>query len=107
MKLSHGKTLGGSSNQNFMHYVRGNPSDYDEWEALGNQGWGWRDVLPFFIQSERLHDHNSRDYDVFIDQDMHGHDGRLHVMPASEVSIPRISSTGYILGQNDRRWAVA
>ena len=85
MKVTHGKTLGGSSNQNFMHYVRGNPKDYDEWEALGNQGWGWKDVLPFFIKSEKMHNDENRDYPVYIDKDLHGYNGRQHVMPAAKV----------------------
>ena len=85
MKVTHGKTLGGSSNQNFNHYVRGNSKDYDEWVALGNPGWGWKDVLPFFKKSERLHNDRDRGEDVYIDSDMHGREGRLHVMPANEV----------------------
>ncbi len=47
-----GKVLGGSSSVNAMIYARGHPSDYDHWEAEGNPGWGWRDVLPWFLGAE-------------------------------------------------------
>ena len=47
-----GKTLGGSSSINGLLYVRGQPQDFDHWRQLGNQGWGWDDVLPYFIKSE-------------------------------------------------------
>ncbi len=47
-----GKVVGGSGSINAMVYVRGQPRDYDDWKALGNPGWGWDDVLPFFKLSE-------------------------------------------------------
>lgn len=48
-----GKMLGGSSSMNAMMWVRGNPADYDEWAALGNRGWSWLEVLPYFRRAER------------------------------------------------------
>jgi choline dehydrogenase len=47
-----GKMVGGSSAMNAMIYIRGNPADYDCWRQLGNEGWGWADVLPYFKKSE-------------------------------------------------------
>ena len=47
-----GKVVGGSGSINAMVYVRGQPRDYEDWKALGNSGWGWDDVLPYFKKSE-------------------------------------------------------
>lgn len=65
-----GKCLGGSSAINAMVYVRGHHSDYDHWAALGNTGWSYQDVLPYFIKSE----HNER-----IRNEYHGQHGPLNV----------------------------
>jgi choline dehydrogenase-like flavoprotein len=65
-----GKALGGSSAINAMVYVRGHRSDYDGWAALGNNGWGYSDVLPYFKKSEN----NEVVQDAF-----HGKGGPLNV----------------------------
>jgi len=65
-----GKTLGGSSSMNAMIYMRGSPLDYDEWERLGNEGWSWEAVLPYFKKAE----HNERGPST-----LHGGDGPLNV----------------------------
>lgn len=44
--------MGGTSSLNYMLYVRGNKRDYDQWAAMGNTGWSYEDVLPYFIKSE-------------------------------------------------------
>ena len=47
-----GKVLGGSSSINGLLYVRGQPRDFDHWRQLGNAGWSFEDVLPYFIRAE-------------------------------------------------------
>ncbi|XP_056016160.1 alcohol dehydrogenase [acceptor]-like [Ostrea edulis] len=49
-----GRVLGGTSNLNFMQYVRGSRHDYDAWAREGCTGWSFRDVLPYFIKSENI-----------------------------------------------------
>lgn len=56
-----GKVLGGSSSVNAMIYARGDASDYDHWAMQGNPGWGWSDVLPYFLRAE----HNERGADAW------------------------------------------
>jgi choline dehydrogenase len=47
-----GKVLGGSGSINALVYIRGLPTDFDDWRDMGNPGWGFKDVLPFFLRSE-------------------------------------------------------
>ena len=52
VKQPRGRVLGGSSSINGLLYVRGQRQDYDGWRDGGCPGWGWQDVLPFFMRSE-------------------------------------------------------
>ena len=70
MYWPRGRLLGGSSSVNAMVYMRGQPADYDHWRQLGNSGWSYADVLPYFKKAER----NERLHDEF-----HGADGPLNV----------------------------
>jgi len=65
-----GKVLGGSSSTNAMIYIRGHRYDYDQWAELGNKGWSYEEVLPYFKSFE----HNTRLKDEF-----HGQKGELNV----------------------------
>ena len=82
-KATSGKGLGGGSQLNFMNYVRGNGRDYDEWESLGNPGWSYKDVLPYFKKAERYH--NPFNSSEPIDMDFHGTSGRLSVMTTGDM----------------------
>lgn len=55
LQYPRGKVLGGCSAINGMIYMRGQARDYDHWRQLGNTGWGWEDVLPFFLKHEDQH----------------------------------------------------
>jgi choline dehydrogenase-like flavoprotein len=68
--LPRGRVLGGCGSINAMIYARGNRADYDEWAALGCEGWSYQDVLPYFRRSED----NERGEDAF-----HGVGGPLSV----------------------------
>jgi len=65
-----GKVLGGCSSVNGMIYMRGQAADYDHWRQLGNVGWSWDDVLPYFLKSEDHHGGRT---------DLHGSDGEWKV----------------------------
>ena len=83
-----GKTVGGSSSINGLVYMRGAPPDYDHWQRLGNAGWSWSDVLPYFRKSER----QERGSDAF-----HGADGELHV---SNLFSPHPASEAFVAAGN-------
>jgi choline dehydrogenase len=74
-----GKVLGGSSSINAMVYSRGQAGDFDDWEALGNPGWGWKDVLPIY---RRMEDH------ALGPSAHHGSGGPLHVDDITEIVHP-------------------
>ncbi len=86
-----GKTLGGSSSINAMVYIRGQPRDYDHWRDLGNPGWGYQDVLPYFRRAEN----NEAIYD-----DWHGCGGPLNVCerrytnPLSRLFVEAAAASG-------------
>jgi 5-(hydroxymethyl)furfural/furfural oxidase len=69
-KYEQARVLGGGSSINGQLANRGAPTDYDEWEARGAAGWGWKDVLPYFRKVER---------DLDFDGPFHGRDGRIPV----------------------------
>ena len=117
-----GKVLGGSSSINGLLYVRGQPQDYDHWRQLGNAGWSFDDVLPYFIRAED----QQRGADAW-----HGTGGPLAVSDmrvrrdvcdafiagAEEIGIPRNDDingaqqegAGYfqLTARNGRRWSTA
>ncbi|MDZ4312818.1 MAG: GMC family oxidoreductase N-terminal domain-containing protein [Cypionkella sp.] len=70
LSYPRGKVLGGCSSVNGMIYMRGQAADYDHWRQLGNTGWGWDDVLPYFRRSE---DHHGGE------TDLHGAGGEWRV----------------------------
>ena len=57
-----GKVMGGSSSVNAMVYTRGNPNDYKQWAQLGNEGWSYQDVLPYFKKAENNECFGANDY---------------------------------------------
>lgn len=76
INLPRGKGMGGSSSINGMCYVRGNPMDYELWEAKGATGWHWANVLPYFQKMER----------VAGGGPYRGTDGPLHVTRGAEAN---------------------
>jgi choline dehydrogenase len=117
-----GKVLGGSSSINGLLYIRGQHEDFDHWRQLGNTGWGFGDVLPFFRRAE--------DQERGAD-DLHGAGGHLKVSdvcephPLCEAFIeanqqcgfprnddfngPTQEGAGYfqLTARNGRRWSTA
>lgn len=86
-----GKVLGGSSSINGMIYIRGHHSDFDDWQALGNPGWSFSDVLPYFCKSEMNHRGASS---------FHGAEGELYVgrnpmHPATQAFIEAAQAAGH------------
>jgi choline dehydrogenase len=70
-----GRVLGGSSSINGLIYIRGQPEDFDHWGQLGNRGWSWDDVLPYFKQAENWQGDSA---------EIHGTSGFLTTSPMTE-----------------------
>lgn len=60
LEIISGNSLGGASKINAMMYTRGLPAEYNLWEAMGNTGWGYKDILPQFIKGEKLIDRSAQ-----------------------------------------------
>ena len=92
-----GKCLGGSSAINAMIYIRGHRSDYDHWAALGNEGWSYQDLLPYFKKSEN---------NAAMTNGYHGNDGPLHVShlqshnPFQELYLNAAKEAGFIINHD-------
>jgi len=98
-----GKVMGGSSSINGMIYMRGQAADYDGWAQAGATGWGWDDVLPVFMRSEKYH-HAAEGHGV--DGEMLVERQRLHWPildavreAAEEIGIPKTDD--FNLGDNE------
>ncbi|RDW93507.1 GMC family oxidoreductase [Aspergillus mulundensis] len=112
-----GKAVGGSSLLNRMTFDRGSRADYDRWKTLGNSGWGWTDLFPFFKKSENFTPPTSDiidEWNVTYDQSVHGTTGNVQssyapwIWPSTkhfisavtdlEVRIPLDGASGDALG---------
>ena len=97
MYWPRGKTLGGSSSINAMLYIRGHAYDYDLWRQLGNEGWAYGDVLPYFLKAQN----NERGA-----SDFHGSGGPLNVAdqvspsPLAQVFVDAAMEAGHKLNND-------
>ena len=89
-----GRGLGGSSSINGLIYIRGQSADYDRWSEAGNNGWSWREVLPYFIKSE--HNSDAR----LVANGTHGQGGPLWgtTIPEPHPLMDAIAAAGEELG---------
>ena len=88
-----GKGLGGSSAINGMVYIRGNAWDYDNWAAMGCDGWSYADVLPYFKKSERnirgIDGHHGGDGPLWVNEQISPNQGSIDfVEAATRLQIP-------------------
>jgi choline dehydrogenase len=91
LPVPRGKLLGGSSAINGMAFVRGQSQDFDTWAQMGNQGWSYEEVLPFFRRMES--------YQGDGDDRFHGHEGPLRVTtppPADPIFQALIKAAGEV-----------
>ncbi|MEM7799033.1 MAG: GMC family oxidoreductase N-terminal domain-containing protein [Chloroflexota bacterium] len=91
--MPRGKVYGGSSSINAMIYQRGHPNDYAHWTTLGNEGWDWEDVLPYFKKGQDQ---------ARGESDFHATGGPLHVTdlldinPLSKAFVESATAAGYL-----------
>jgi len=123
MHYPQGRTLGGSTSINAMIYIRGHRLDYDEWRDLGNEGWGYDDVLPYFRKSENnerpgLEDGHGRGGPLNVADLRSPHPfAALFIEAAQQAGLPRnddfagASQEGVgwyqVTQRNGERWSVA
>src|SRR5688572_23399211 len=91
--VPRGHVVGGSGSINGMVYFRGQPWDFEDWAAAGNPGWGYRDVLPYFLKSERNESYSGSQY--------HSQSGPMNVKfvpkpnPMTAAFLSAMESLGY------------
>jgi choline dehydrogenase-like flavoprotein len=99
MKYPRGRELGGSDMLNSMMYVRGHSLDYDEWEAMGNPGWAYKDVLPYFRKSEQFVGSSGKNMSKY-----HGTQGRMmvepthYLFPIEHIVMETMKESGHLSG---------
>jgi choline dehydrogenase len=95
--INQGKVLGGGTSLNAMMYVRGNRKNFDDWKSQGNEGWGYEEVLPYFLRSENFEDGKS---------DFHSMDGELTIRtcPDEIMKSPHFLNAAVELGYNGPSW---
>ncbi|MFM9971530.1 MAG: GMC family oxidoreductase [Burkholderiales bacterium] len=122
--ISHprGKVIGGSSALNGMFQIRGQAADYDDWRDLGNEGWGWKDVLPYFKAHENFEFGESAEHgakgELFVQQSRAAFPVLDAVADAAvEAGLPRLQDLNlgdnegvgpvHFTQKNGRRWSAA
>ncbi|GAB6022776.1 hypothetical protein CHUAL_006870 [Chamberlinius hualienensis] len=91
--FSRGKVLGGTGTINGMMYIRGNHKDYDNWASIGNEGWSWKDVLPYFKKAEG-------NTIKWIEHDTYYHSSK-GPLTVSEPSFPQTESSKLFLKSSE------
>jgi choline dehydrogenase len=91
--IPQGRGLGGSSSINYMIYIRGAREDYDRWRDLGNAGWGYEDVLPYFVRAEAngcfINRHHGADGPLAVESHAPGNPlVERYLRAAQEVGLP-------------------
>ncbi|CEL10586.1 hypothetical protein ASPCAL13703 [Aspergillus calidoustus] len=101
--IPQGKAVGGSSLLNRMVFDRGSSADYDRWRALGNRGWGWKDLLPYFKKSETFtppEDAIEAEWNATYDPSVHGSSGPIQssyapwIWPSTKHFISALTGLG-------------